>query len=403
MKQNLKKDFEIAEKLNRLLAVPSDCFELSYLSKVSCIVCADEVFAIETAKLLKENLQSFGCFAKIVVRPDFGILSEGEINTDIWWKLVSEIGEMPFEPKDIMLVGRREIAQRADEDFMLKGIKVAVLEQFMQKDWGTRTLVSCDGKMNGAMKLQNCDYLVVYGDDMKVVKAARQPLELLERIYGSNGPSGKPRQMVNLGGTGVFSKLLYPYLSAEGEHLTEAALQQKTCRRLFLGMKENIVLDNSNNIGDALSELAKTVGNGKAIMVLPQRYSLIVKFTHLQQFPQLDLRYLVMRESVEESCRYLNGMKFCDETPILHFWAHVLPRWEKYSRPQADGWPFMIPVFGVSDELRSEAAVLSRRYLLKQQTHSLRRYWQELLLRRELRRKGYLAAEDYRQMLCPSY
>ena len=63
----------------------------------------------------------------------------------------------------------------------------------------------------------------------------------------------------------------------------------------------------------------------------------------------------------------------------------------------------MIPVFGVSDELRSEAAVLSRRYLLKQQTHSLRRYWQELLLRRELRRKGYLAAEDYRQMLCPSY
>lgn len=402
MKQDLKRDFEIAEKLNRLLAVPSDCFELSYLSKVSCIVCADEVFAIETARLLKENLKQFGCYAKIVVRPDFEILGRTDIDTDVWWKLVSEIGEMPFEPKDIMLVGSREIARRAADDIMLKGIKVAVLEQFMQKDWGTRTLVSCDGKMNGVLKLQNCDYLVVYGDDMEVVKAIREPWDWLERIYGPNGPSGQPRQIVNLGGTGFFSKLLYPYLSAEGERLTEAALQQETGRRLFLGMKKNIVLDNSDNIGDALGELAKTIGSGKAIMALPQRYSLIVKFTHLQQFPQLNLRYLVMRESVAESCRYLNGMKFCQETPILHFWAHVLPRWEKYSKPQADGRPFMIPVFGVSDELRSEAAVLSRRYLLKQQTHSLRRYWQELRLRFELRRKGYLAAEDYRQMLCLS-
>ena len=405
----MKQDFKIAEELNRQLAIPSDCFKLSFLPTVRYIVCADEVFSIQVAKLLKKNLQDFGCFTKIIVVPEFEILAKGELDTDKWWNLVSALSNFEFEAgcatlmNDVMLVGREEIARRAAEDVLLTDIKVAILERFMQKeDCLTRTLVACNGKSHGLMKLNNCDYLVIYGDDMEAVKASRQPWELLKRIYGDKGPSGQKRQMIHLGGKGVFSKLLYPYLCENGKALSEAALQHKTCCRIGCGFKDNIVLGNSNNIGDALKELARIIKDKSAIMVLPQRYSLMVRFSQLQQFSELNLSYLVMRESVAESCRYLNGMKFCQETPILHFWAHVLPRWEKYSKPQADGRPFMIPVFGVSDELRSEAAVLSRRYLLKQQTHSLRRYWQELRLRFELRRKGYLAAEDYRQMLCLS-
>ena len=398
MEEKLKKDFEIAERLNSSLTIPSDCFDLSYFFRVSCIVCADDVFAIEVAKLLRENFEKYGLYPKIIVRSDLALLSHGELDLDEWWSLVSKILEIPFEPQEIMLIGRKEIADYAASDVVLKGIKVAVIEKFMQNDCGSRTFFSYDGEMHGIMKLQNCDYFVLYGDDVTIVKDAKKTWELLKLIYGDKGPSGEVRKIIYLGGRSKFSELLYSYLINE-KHLSEAAMLQKVGKQVFVFGASAIVLDQGNNIGALLSDLQKTIGNKKAIMFLPQRYSLIVKFSQKQQFPKLNLRYLVRRETIEESCHYLNGMKFCDAKVALNFWAHILPRWEKYSKPQADGSPFMISVFGVSDELRQEAKYLENKYLLKQRKYALLRYWQEFKLRLDLRRNGYLAAEEFQQLL----
>lgn len=398
MNANLKKDFEIAERLNSSLTISSDCFDLSYFFRVSCIVCADDVFAIEVAKLLRENFEKYGLYPKIIVRSDLALLSYGELDLDEWWRLVSKILEIPFEPQEILLVGRKEIAAHATADTVLKGIKVVLLEQFMQNDCGTRTFLSCDGEMHGVMKLQNCDYLVLYGDDITLVKEAQKPWELLERIYGEKGPSGEMRKIIYLGGKGKFSELLYSYLSPK-KNLSEALMQQKIGKHIFVFGAPSIVLDEGDNVGALLYDLQQTIGDKKAIMFLPQRYSLIVKFSQKQQFPKLNLRYLVRRETVEESCRYLNGMKFCNAKVALNFWAHVLPRWEKYSKPQINALPFMIPVFGVSDELRQEAKNLENKYLLKQRKYALLRYWQEFKLWLDLRRNGYLAAEEFKQLL----
>ena len=398
MEEKLKKDFEIAEKLNSSLTIPSDCFDLSYFFRVSCIVCADDVFAIEVAKLLRENFEKYGLYPKIIVRSDLALLSHGELDLDEWWRLVSRILEIPFEPQEIMLIGRKEIADYAASDVVLKGIKVAVLEQFMQNDCGSRTFFSYDGEMHGIMKLQNCDYFVLYGDDVTIVKDAKKTWELLTLIYGDKGPSGEVRKIIYLGGRSKFSELLYSYLINE-KHLSEAAMLQKVGKQVFVFGASAIVLDQGNNVGSLLYDLQQTIGDKKAIMFLPQRYSLIVKFSQKQQFPKLNLRYLVRRETVEESCRYLNGMKFCNAKVALNFWAHILPRWEKYSKPQAKVPAFMIPVFGVSDELRQEAKNLENKYLLKQRNHALLRYWQEFKLWLDLRRKGYLAAEEFQQLL----
>lgn len=398
MNANLKKDFEIAERLNSSLTISSDCFDLSYFFRVSCIVCADDVFAIEVAKLLRENFEKYGLYPKIIVRSDLALLSYGELDLDEWWRLVSKILEIPFEPAEVMLVARREIAEYAATDIMLTDIKVAVLEQFMQNDCGTRTFLSYRGEMNGMIKLQNCDYFVLYGDDVTIVKDAKKTWELLKLMYGDKGPSGEMRKIIYLGGRSKFSELLYSHLINE-KHLSEATMLQKVGKQVFVFGASAIVLDQGDNIGSLLYDLQRTIGDKKAIMFLPQRYSLIVKYSQKQQFPKLNLRYLVRRETVEESCRYLNGMKFCNAKVALSFWAHVLPRWEKYSKPQAEVPAFMIPVFGVSDELRQEAKNLENKYLLKQRNHALLRYWQEFKLWLDLRRNGYLAAEEFKQLL----
>lgn len=398
MEEKLKKDFEIAERLNSSLTIPSDCFDLSYFFRVSCIVCADDVFAIEVAKFLRENFEKYGLYPQIIVRSDLALLSHGELDLDEWWRLVSKILEIPFEPQDILLVGRKEIADYAASDVVLKGIKVAVIEKFMQNDCGSRTFLSYDGEMHGIMKLQNCDYFVLYGDDVTIVKDAKKIWELLKLMHGDKGPSGEMRKIIYLGGRSKFSELLYSHLINE-KHLSEAAMLQKVGKQVFVFGASAIVLDQGNNIGSLLYDLQQTIGDKKAIMFLPQRYSLIVKYSQKQQFPKLNLRYLVRRETVEESCRYLNGMKFCNAKVALSFWAHVLPRWEKYSKPQAKIAAFMIPVFGVSDELRQEAKNLENKYLLKQRKYALLRCWQEFKLWLDLRRNGYLAAEEFKQLL----
>lgn len=359
------KDLKIAEELNRQLAMPSDCFELKNLPKVRYIVCADEVFSSLLARTIKKNMRAYGFVPKVCVEPKLDLLTKKEIDIEDWYHLASQIDnlelftdqENPVELKEVLLIASENVAQFISNDFVLKKVNVAILERFMRPEYGcSRTFVqTADKEEFGVMKLKNCDYLVVFEDentldDFSII------WQTLMLTYGECGPSGQVRNLLtyNLSGEVKFIGNIWD------KDLLK--LRAKNIKPMFK-------TDNFDVLCGMVNHLVSFIDENAAIVVVPQHYSLLFVLAQKNAFPQLNINYVVMRETIEQSSLY----KHYDEL-ALHFWAGLVPYWETMAKEA-----ILFPVFGMNKELVKAVKILKDKYLLMQSVKNVK-YWQQRLL-----------------------
>ena len=229
--------------------------------------------------------------------------------------------------------------------------------------------------------LKNYDKVIFYDDDISVVLEGVRVWFKLQATYGAMQPSWNEqrRRAIFLGGRGLMSSWLYK--ETEGRHLERAAAE------LGIAEQDRVVLDHGTNTGECLWELRKylcppgIVTGGKCLMVVTQRLSLILKQSIALQWPQFDVDYYVVEQSVKQSRQLYNGMALAGGRPLLHFWAHVVNRFDRY-----DG-KFMVKPFEPDAKTRAAGDLLASRFLIKQRSNSLRKYLQYVPILWDLLRK----------------
>lgn len=228
--------------------------------------------------------------------------------------------------------------------------------------------------------LLNYDNVIFYDDDITVVLEGAKLWFKLKALYGDKGAvMRQPRRAIFLGGKGLMSSWLYK--ETEGRHLASVAT------KMGIEKERQVILDQGTNTGECLRELRRylcppgIVYSGRCLIVVTQRLSLILKQSIALQWPQLDADYYVIEQSVEESCRLYNGMALAGGRPLLHFWAHVVNRFDRYNGL------FMIKPFEPAPEVREAGDLLAQNFLIKQRVNSLRKYLQYVPILWDLLRK----------------
>lgn len=392
MRKNLRQDFADAEFLNSRLIVPSTCFELSFLPAVKFICCNEDVFSMQIAAQLQAVLKKQGVAAQVVVSENFGVLVSVCPDAKAWHRFESRFQDCMARPEDCIFVANKAVVENKMQKEPFANACFAVVESFKRNSLTPGGFIHRKITRYGLCKLKNADYVVCYDDDVVSAYHAARLWQQLQRMYGKTGPAGEPRKFVCVGGKGIMSSLLYKSLMKNEPRRTEGQLLKKTAVSLYVPEKDIIVCDKGGNTGDNLRELAEVIGGKTAVAAVTQRLSLILYMSQKQQQPQLKLDYFVIWESVSETCRYMNGMRFASAKPILHYWAHVLRRWKLYA---AENSKFMLPVFGIDRETEKRAARLQDKYVVKQRDFPVRAFLQMIPFGGDLLFHGKLARHEY--------
>lgn len=136
-----------------------------------------------------------------------------------------------------------------------------------------------------------------------------------------------------------------------------------------------------------------------AIVAVTQRLSAILYASQEFQFPNMKLLRLTIYEKVDETLKWLNGMKLRSGEPALHFWAHVIRRCDAYESK------FMIKLEGIDAQARISGEQLQKKYLIKQPGHMLRTIMQYIPILADLLRHRQDVRSDYAQAVkdCQSF
>ncbi len=374
MKKNLRQDFADAEFLNSRLIVASTCFELDGVPAVRFICCNEDVFSMMIAEQLRNVLEKNGISAKIIASEGFRVLVSPCPGIKEWIAFDNRFHDCMAKPRECIFVANRVIAQNKQRgDF--SEAHFAIIEEFKNTSFAVYDFIRTRKGSYGTSTLKNADFVVCYDDDVVSAYHAVRLWWQLYCLYGKEGPSGKKRKFVCVGGKGLMSSRLYKHLMKGESRKTEGRLLAKTAFGLYMRPQDVIVCDKGSNTGENLSEIAEIVGDNTAIAAVTQRLSLILYMSQKQQQPGLKLDYLVIWQSVSETVNYLNGMRYASAKPILHYWAHVLRRWKIYS---AEENKFMLPVFGIDQETERCAARLQSKYVVKQRDFPIKAMWQML-------------------------
>lgn len=392
MRRDLKQDFRDAEFLNSRLVVPSTCFKLSCLSTVRLICCNEDVFSMLIAEQLQNVFEEQGIYAQIVVSECFGVLVSPCPGMKEWIAFESRFQDCVIQPENCIFIANRAIAESLLKKDNFSGANIAVIEDFKSNSLTPSCFISAKNGKQGMRRLKNTDFVVCYDDDVTSAYHAARLWWHLYCTYGMAGPSGERRKFVCVGGKGLMSSHLYRQIMKKELRKTEGRLLAKTARSLFISESDIIVCDKGSNTGENLKAIAKVVGEKTAIAAVTQRLSLVLYMSQKQQQPELKLDYFVVWQSVSETCRYLNGMRFASAKPILHYWAHILRRWKIYS---AERNKFMLPVFGIDREIEKCAARLQPKYVVKQRDFPVKAMWQMLPFIIDLAIHGKRAQHEY--------
>lgn len=391
MDKKLEKDFLAAQLLNNRLAIASTCFELEMIPKAKFICCHEDLFSILVAKQLKDHLKRQGHDVRICVSERFEGLVKDNPNAKDWVRFSGKLHDLSIDPKETIFVSTKAVArEKLSSEY--QNSYFAILERFRDTEIPLGTFIESKDAQHGIRRVKNVDFIICYDDDITSALYATLLFWHLYDRFGPYGPSGEVRKIVCVGGRGLMSKFLYRSLMKGEQRKTEGKLLKKVCMRQQVPEEVIVVCDNGNNTGANLNEIEAVIGNKTAIVAVTQRLSMILYMSQQQQKPDLELDYFVIFESVKDTCKYMNGMRFCNCKPILHFWAHVYRRWRIYSRGKEI---FMTPVFGVDEDIEKSAELLQDKYFAKQQGFEVRGLWQMIPFLVDLLFNGKKAVKEY--------
>lgn len=389
---------EAAKYLNGHLFVPSDCFKFFLPHVFMAIVSGKDLVSINLALSLAEQIKE-----KVDVEPRV-IISEkfNDLDSNGFCRVSELLNNLNGEklcPNETLLVTTEGNVQILKDLQVFVGYSFVSRQRLMtQKDHDYRNFILFgDRKWEGTKLLCNFDYVVAYDDDPTSAIVVVKDLwwDLYHR-FGVNGPSGKRRKLVCVGGCGKMSSFLYRKLMP-GKKLSEADLQKITATLMYVSPEDIITVSGGRNTGDNLRNLSGVIGGTTAIMAVTQRLSAIVKYSQTYQFPEMKLSYYTIYEKAEQSMKLMNGMALAGGKPLLHYWAHVVRRWESYSDTSASQ-RFMSPVIGIDEIIEANAEYLEKRYLIKQPGWSVQKVLQYVPILWDLFfGKGKLVPEDYRE------
>lgn len=384
MKKFFKKinsDCEAAEWLNERLLVPSNCYEITAVPDVDKVIISGDLISWEIFYQLQK------------AKPDLEPIMVG--NYDVVDDKGDEVvlegvpgGLYKIDYSRVLIICGKSFYKKAAAGLFYQGMKEAyflIRKQFMENADGFCLYRKRENAVTLGKKLVNVDFLVVYDDDMiSAAKASLMWYKLMD-LFGEKGVNGKRRKIICLGGKGAMSKYLY--------RETEGELLKNTLIKLRIQSEDIVVLDGGSNTGENLRVLNQKINGQKAMIMVTQRLSAIFKYSQMQQFPEMDIVYCTIYQSLEDSCHLYNGMALYYRLPILHFWAHVVKRIKSYEGK------FMAKVPGIDWRFEHMSARLQKRYVIKQPGHRLRTILQLLPILRDLRGKREMVRRDYENLI----
>lgn len=324
---NLKSDFEIAEKINNHLFIPSDCFDLENIPSVHYIIGARNIQTRHIAEQLAAAIESKSNFRpQILIRGEFNALEDGSLSDFASAEnLLSFLREQNIVLEDAVIIASGYSAKWFTyQEKTSDGVNInpfnhtwfCLKECFMHQNLGfSRSFIRKGEEFwNDRKVLKNCDCIVLYSEVTSVFNGALLWCELQQQ-HGKLGPSGKPRRIICSGLRTFFSQLMY-----KGSPIGE--ILKGTC--LHMGMPKDAitVMKEYEQHADNLSELDQNIKPDEiAIMVVPQRYSLPLKYTQMCVCPQLKLSYYVLYQEVCDAVHLYNGLKLCNGRPFLSYCA----------------------------------------------------------------------------------
>lgn len=383
MKKNKKIHFDhiAAEWLNDRILAPSNCFDLTKVPDIDKVMISGDVISWEIFYQLQKAKPGLEA---IVVENHQVVDEEGD---EVVFEEVPG-GLYKLDYSRILIVCSRSFYRKAIVGQFYEGMKQAYFLIRKQFTDNADTFCIYRKKENAdtlGKRLVNVDYVIVYDDDMiSAAKAAMVWYRLME-LFGEQGPGGKRREIICLGGKGPMSKYLY--------RETEGLMQKNTLIKLFIKEEDIVVLDAGNNTGKNLEVLNGRLGGLKGMIIITQRLSVIFKYSQMLQYPEMDLVYYTIYQTVDDSCHLYNGMSLYHTTPILHFWAHVVKRIKSYEGK------FMAKVPGIDKMYEEISADLQKRYVIKQPGHRLRTILQLFPILRDLKQKRGMVKKDYENLI----
>lgn len=391
-----EKDLIAARYLNAHIMAPSNCFDLIDVPSVSQIICGNDLPSRMIARQLAEVIrkQTF-VYPVIYSGPEFALLDMAKDVDSQAENFVSLLCKGGFNLEETLIVARMDMFLTLRGNARLNNVLFCIRDYFMSdKNFAYKpflTRAESMPKYFGGKRLKNCDYVVVYDDDMTSAFEGAKLWWELKRLYDDNGPSGKKRKLICLGGKGKLSTFLYSQ--------TEGQMLKATVKNLYVEVGDIIVLDGGNNTGDNLKALNHKIGSDVAIVAVTQRLSAILYASQEFQFPDMKLLRLTIYEKVDETLKWLNGMKLRSGEPALHFWAHVIRRCDAYEGK------FMIKLEGIDAQARISGEQLQKKYLIKQPGHMLRTIMQYIPILADLLRHRQDVRSDYAQAVkdCQSF
>ncbi|MEI3582855.1 MAG: ElyC/SanA/YdcF family protein [Alphaproteobacteria bacterium] len=224
-----------------------------------------------------------------------------------------------------------------------------------------------------------------FGNDGKIVKTAYivcidddpdsaiHAVRLAKQHFAAHGFFPK---MLCVGNKGLLSR--WTHKTTEGAHL------KNVCVKTGFPEGMAVVLDKGRNSGENILEirafLTKEGDLDKPVLFCcTKRLSLRLQLTQQKQAPEINARWYVIEESLDEACKWYNGKRFGHCTMMYHELASILNRCEAYAGTFQAPVPFPVP-----QDVKEAAARLEKRYRLKLPHKTFRSYIQFVLLLAEV-------------------
>lgn len=233
-----------ARYLNAHIMAPSNCFDLIDVPSVSQIICGNDLPSRMIARQLAEVIrkQTF-VYPVIYSGPEFALLDMAKDVDSQAENFVSLLCKGGFNLEETLIVARMDMFLTLRGNARLNNVLFCIRDYFMSdKNFAYKpflTRAESMPKYFGGKRLKNCDYVVVYDDDMTSAFEGAKLWWELKRLYDDNGPSGKKRKLICLGGKGKLSTFLYSQTEGQMLKATVKICMSKKETLLFL-MAETI-------------------------------------------------------------------------------------------------------------------------------------------------------------------